>query len=162
MRAPPGAHRGQVPTFKDGDVVVNESLAAIIYLEVGLMQAAASRCLDRAAYLCDGLAVGVHDRCMVDLLAAPCLQETYANQGTPLLPPLDKPDARALVSRDSGWYQLHALPGTDHNVPWREAFQVLLHIARAHLHHSHCRRCGSAWQRAVRWQTSVPRHSGCR
>jgi glutathione S-transferase len=48
--------RGQVPTFKDGDVVVNESLAAIIYLE-----------------------------------------ETYANQGTPLLPPLDKPDARALV-----------------------------------------------------------------
>lgn len=27
------------------------------------------------------------------------LQETYANQGTPLLPPMDKPDARALVSR---------------------------------------------------------------
>jgi hypothetical protein len=31
----------------------------------------------------------------------PDLQETYANQGTPLLPPLDKPDARALVSRPS-------------------------------------------------------------
>lgn len=46
-----------MPTLKDGDVVVNESLAAIIYLE-----------------------------------------ETYAPQGTPLLPPLDKPDARALVS----------------------------------------------------------------
>ena len=25
--------RGQLPTFKDGDVVVNESLAAILYLE---------------------------------------------------------------------------------------------------------------------------------
>jgi hypothetical protein len=45
MGAPPGAHRGQVPTFKDGDVVVNESLAAIIYLEVGVLQAATSRLL---------------------------------------------------------------------------------------------------------------------
>lgn len=46
----------QVPTLTDGDIVVCESVAAIIFLE-----------------------------------------ETYSAQGTPLLPPLSQPAARALV-----------------------------------------------------------------